>query len=260
MLSGCIGFPNEAFPPPDLCSPKCGAACPTGALHNRRGAGLQECVRAAAYAVCRRRFAARRRGFAERKDVFAVCRDFRGFRKVVLRALTPARPVRRAPFPIRSATDTGFRRPGGERTAVRTGRSASVLACAGGACGYAVIGCATPTAGAAYAGCCFGAQARERCVRRASRCGRIAKKNCPLVTGGGISAAGRSAAFALALGGFAYWPESTSASRQPSRLPMRKAGKKAFPPVRGPLRDGCGRLTEVYGIQAPAADMVCGAL
>lgn len=157
-----------------------------GALHNRRGAGLQECVRAAAYAVCRRRFAARRRGFAERKDVFAVCRDFRGFRKVVLRALAPARPVRRAPFPIRSATDTGFRRPGGERTAVRTGRSASVLACAGGACGYAVIGCATPTAGAAYAGCCFGAQARERCVRRASRCGKIAKKDSLLVPGGGF--------------------------------------------------------------------------
>ena len=40
------------------------------------------------------------------------------------------------------------------------------------------------------------------------------------------AAAGRSTAFALALGGFVYWPESTSASRQPSRLPMRKAGKK----------------------------------
>ena len=46
------------------------------------------------------------------------------------------------------------------------------------------------------------------------------------MTGGGISAAARSAAFALALGGFVYWPESTFASRQPSRLPMRKAGKK----------------------------------
>mgnify|MGYP006888069171 CR=1 FL=1 len=113
MLSGCIGFPNEAFPPSDLCSPKCGAACPTGALHNRRGAGLRERVRAAAYAVCRRRFAARRRGLAERKDVFAVCRGFRGLRKVVLRALTPARPVWRAPFPARSAADTGLRHTAG---------------------------------------------------------------------------------------------------------------------------------------------------
>ena len=229
MLSGCVGFPNKAFPPPDLCSPKRGAACPTEALHNRRGAGLRDRVRAAAYAVCRRRFAARRRGLAERKDVFAVCRGFRGFRKVVLRALTPARPVWRAPFPARSAADTGLRHtagPGGERTAVGAARSASVLACAGGACGYAVIGCATPTAGAACAGCRFGARARERCVRRTRRCGKIAKKDSPLVTGGGISAAARSAAFALALGGFVYWPESTFASRQPSRLPMRKAGKK----------------------------------
>lgn len=39
-----------------------------------------------------------------------------------------------------------------------------------------------------------------------------------------------------------------------------KPAKRDFPPVRGPLRDGCGRLTEVYGIRAPAADMVCGAL
>ncbi len=68
----------------------------------------------------------------------------------------------------------------------------------------------------------------ERCVHRARRCGEIAKKDSPLVTGGGISAAGRSTAFALALGGFVYWPESTSVSRQPSRLPMRKAGKKRF--------------------------------
>ncbi len=113
MLSGCVGFPNKAFPPPDLCSPKRGAACPTEALHNRRGAGLRDRVRAAAYAVCRRRFAARRRGLAERKDVFAVCRGFRGFRKVVLRALTPARPVWRAPFPARSAADTGLRHTAG---------------------------------------------------------------------------------------------------------------------------------------------------
>lgn len=231
MLSGCVGFPNKAFPPPDLCSPKRGAACPTEALHNRRGAGLRDRVRAAAYAVCRRRFAARRRGLAERKDVFAVCRGFRGFRKVVLRALTPARPVWRAPFPARSAADTGLRHtagPAGERTAVGAARSASVLACAGGACGYAVIGCATPTAGAACAGCRFGARARERMCYRTRRCGKIAKKDSPLVTGGGISAAARSAAFALALGGFVYWPESTFASRQPSRLPMRKAGKKRF--------------------------------
>lgn len=110
MLSGCVGFPNKAFPPPDLCSPKRGAACPTEALHNRRGAGLRDRVRAAAYAVCRRRFAARRRGLAERKDVFAVCRGLRGLRKVVLRALAPARPVWRAPFPARSAADTGLRR------------------------------------------------------------------------------------------------------------------------------------------------------
>lgn len=230
MLSGCVGFPNKAFPPPDLCSPKRGAACPTEALHNRRGAGLRDRVRAAAYAVCRRRFAARRRGLAERKDVFAVCRGFRGFRKVVLRALTPARPVWRAPFPARSAADTGLRHtagPAGERTAVGAARSASVLACAGGACGYAVIGCATPTAGAACAGCRFGARARERCVRRTRRCGKIAKKDSPLGDGRRpISAAAAAPAFALALGGFVYWPESTFASRQPSRLPMRKAGKK----------------------------------
>lgn len=231
-----------------------------GALHNRRGAGLQECVRAAAYAVCRRRFAARRRGFAERKDVFAVCRDFRGFRKVVLRALAPARPVRRAPFPIRSATDTGFRRPGGERTAVRTGRSASVLACAGGACGYAVIGCATPTAGAAYAGCCFGAQARERCVRRASRCGIIAKKDSLLVPGGGFLPP--AAAPLLRSLWAASFIGRKARLRPESPLGCRcgKPAKRDFPPVRGPLRDGCGRLTEVYGIRAPAADMVCGAL
>lgn len=101
-----MGFPNEALPPPNLCSPKHGAACPTGALHNRRGAVLRERFRAAAYAVCRRRFAARRRGFAERKDVLTVCRGFRGLRKIFLRALAPARPVRRAPFPVRSATGT----------------------------------------------------------------------------------------------------------------------------------------------------------
>ena len=47
MLYGSVGFPNKAFPPPDLCSPKRGAACPTGALHNRRGAGLRDRVRAA---------------------------------------------------------------------------------------------------------------------------------------------------------------------------------------------------------------------
>ena len=87
------------------------------------------------------------------------------------------------------------------------------------------------------------------------------KKDCPLVPGGVFFATGRSAAFVLALVGFAYWPESTSASRQPSRLPMRKAGKKEiFRPCGADLRDGCGRLTEVYGIRAPAADMVCGAL
>ena len=99
MLYGCIGFPNEVFPPPDLCSPK-------------HGAGLRERFCAAVYAVCRRRFAARRRGFAERKDVLTVCRGFRGLRKIFLRALAPARPVRRAPFPIRSATGTSRIRRG----------------------------------------------------------------------------------------------------------------------------------------------------
>ena len=210
-------------------------------------------------AVCRR-FAARRRGFAERKDVFAVCRDFRRFRKVVLRALAPARPVRRALFPVRSAPDTGLRHtagPAGERTAVGAARSAFVLACAGGACGYAVIGCATPTAGAVCAGCRFGARARKDVFIGRGAAGKSQKRQ-PARDGRRHFC--RSAAFALALGGFVYWPESTSASRQPSRLPMRKAGKKAFPPVRGPLRDGCGRLTEVYGIRVPAADMVCGAL
>lgn len=130
----------------------------TGAVRSCRSAFVRPCN-----AVCRR-FAARRRGFAERKDVFAVCRDFRRFRKVVLRALAPARPVRRALFPVRSAPDTGLRHtagPAGERTAVGTARSAFVLACAGGACGYAVIGCATPTAGAVCAGCRFGARARK---------------------------------------------------------------------------------------------------
>ena len=66
----------------------------------------------------------------------------------------------------------------------------------------------------------------ERCVRRARRCGKIATKELSARDGRRFFAAGRSAAFALALGGFVYWPESTSASRQPSRLPMRKAGKK----------------------------------
>ncbi len=103
-----------------------------GALHNRRGAGLRERFCAAVYAVCRRRFVARRRGFAERKDVFAVCRGFRGFRKVVLRALAPARPVRRAPF----------------HSPKRDGDIANPARCAGA----------------------------ERCVRRARRCGRIAKR------------------------------------------------------------------------------------
>ena len=86
------------------------------------------------------------------------------------------------------------------------------------------------------------------------------KKDSPLVTAGGISAAGRSAAFGLALGGVGFLAGSTAAAPQPTPQPLRKAGKKAFPPVRGPLRDGCGRLTEVYGIRVPAADMVCGAL
>lgn len=79
----------------------------TGAVRSCRSAFVRPCN-----AVCRR-FAARRRGLAERKDVFAVCRGFRGFRKVVLRALTPARPVWRAPFPARSAADTGLRHTAG---------------------------------------------------------------------------------------------------------------------------------------------------
>ncbi len=208
MLYGCVGFPNKAFPPPDLCSPKRGAACLTGALHNRRGAGLRDRVRAAAYAVCRRRFAARRRGLAERKDVFAVCRDFRGLRKIFLRALAPVRPVRRAPFPARSAA----------------GNIANPARCAG-------VG---------------------KCVRRTRRCGKIAKKDSPLVTGGGISAAGRSTAFALALGGFVYWPESTSASRQPSRLPTREAGKKRLSARTGAA---AGRLRAVdRGLRNSSAD------
>lgn len=215
MLSGCVGFPNKAFPPPDLCSPKRGAACPTGALHNRRGAGLRDRVRAAAYAVCRRRFAARRHGLAERKDVFAVCRGFRGFRKVVLRALTPARPVWRAPFPARSAT----------------GNIANPARCAG-------VG---------------------KCVLRARRCGKIAKRTARSYRA--AFAAGRSAAFALALVSFVYWPESTSASRQPlSAADAESRQKETFRPCGADLRDGCGRLTEVYGIRAPTADMVCGAL
>ena len=55
MLSGCVGFPNKAFPPPDLCSPKRGAACPTEALHNRRGAGSRSrgCVCRMPSPLCR---------------------------------------------------------------------------------------------------------------------------------------------------------------------------------------------------------------
>lgn len=188
-----------------------------GALHNRRGAGLRERVRAAAYAVCRRRFAVRRRGFAERKDVLTVCRGFRGFRKVVLRALTPARPVWRAPFPARSAT----------------GNIANPARCAG-------VG---------------------KCVLRARRCGEIAKKDSPLVTGGGIFA--RPAAAPLLRSLWAASLIGRKAHLRPdSPLGCRcgKPAKKRFSAVRGPLRDGCGRLTEVYGIRAPAADMVCGAL
>lgn len=159
-----------------------------GALHNRRGAGLRERFCAAVYAVCRRRFVARRRGFAERKDVFAVCRGFRGFRKVVLRALAPARPVRRAPF----------------HSPKRDGDIANPARCAGA----------------------------ERCVRRARRCGRIAKRTARSCRA--AFAAGRSAAFALALVGFVYWPESTSASRQP--LSAADAGsrqKEIFHPCGG---------------------------
>ena len=222
----------------------------TGAVRSCRSAFVRPCN-----AVCRR-FAARRRGFAERKDVFAVCRDFRRFRKVVLRALAPARPVRRALFPVRSAPDTGLRHTAGPAggPALRSFWPApEALA------GMRLLG-AQHRQPVLFARDVVSARGRGKMCSSGAALRENRKKDSPLVTAGGISAAGRSAAFALALGGFVYWPESTSASRQPSRLPMRKAGKKAFPPVRGPLRDGCGRLTEVYGIRVPAADMVCGAL
>lgn len=196
MLSGCVGFPNKAFPPPDLCSPKRGAACPTEALHNRRGAGLRDRVRAAAYAVCRRRFAARRRGLAERKDVFAVCRGFRGFRKVVLRALTPAHPVRRAPFPIRSATGTSRIRRGararkdvfgGHGAAGESQKKDSPLVTGGGFLPPA----AAPLLRSLWAASFIGRKARLRPDSPLGcRCGKPAKRDFPPVRGRCGTAAG----------------------------------------------------------------------
>lgn len=229
MLSGCVGFPNKAFPPPDLCSPKRGAACPTEALHNRRGAGLRDRVRAAAYAVCRRRFAARRRGLAERKDVFAVCRGFRGIPQSRFAGAYACPPCVARAFsgPKRGGYGTSphCRTGGGAHSrrggplCVRSGLRRRRLR----VCGYWVRN--------ADGRCCL----RGMSFRRAGA-GKMCssdtalrenrKKGQPARDGGGISAAARSAAFALALGGFVYWPESTFASRQPSRLPMRKAGKK----------------------------------
>lgn len=125
-----------------------------------------------------------------------------------------------------------FRRTGGERTAVgggplcvRSGLRRRRLR----VCGYWVRN--------ADSRCClrgmlFRRAGAERCVRRARRCGRIAKRTARSCRA--AFAAGRSAAFALALGGFAYWPESTSASRQPlSAADAESRQKEIFRPCGG---------------------------
>lgn len=142
-----------------------------GALHNRRSAGLRERVRAAAYAVvvCRMLYAVAvllrgGTGLRNEKTFSSFAEAFGDSAKLFcVRLRLPARRGARLFRPearrIRDfAVSPDWR---GERTAVGTGRSAFVLTCAGGTCGYALIGSITPTVGAVCAGCCFGARARK---------------------------------------------------------------------------------------------------
>lgn len=246
-----------------ICVRRSTARCARqGALHNRRGAGLRERVRAAAYAVvvCRMLYAVAvllrgGTGLRNEKTFSSFAEAFGDSAKLFcVRLRLPARRGARLFRPearrIRDfAVSPDWR--GGAHS-----RRDGPLCVRFDLCRRHLRVCAywehNADSRCCLRGMLFRRAGAERCVRRARRCGKIATKELSARDGRRFFAAGRSAAFALALGGFVYWPESTSASRQPSRLPMRKAGKKRLSARAGAA---AGRLRAVdRGLRNSTAD------
>lgn len=250
-----MGFPNEAFPSPDLCSLK-------------RGAGLREPFRAAAYAVvvCRMPYAVAAlprggTGLRNEKTFLPFADAFGDSAKLFAGACACPPGAARAFSQSEARRIRDFATLPDRRGAhSRRGRPAlrSFWPAPEALAGMRLLG-AQHRQPVLFARDVVSARGRGKMCSSGAALRENRKKDCPLVPGGFCRRAqrrfcARFGRLRLLAGKHVCVPTAPLGRR------CGKPAKRDFSPVRGPLRDGCGRLTEVYGIRAPAADMVCGAL